>query len=74
MTEKKWELVACHDCSGHGLVSSYTFDGGDFQGADECDTCMGSGRLWCSPKGALANWPGGRFVGRMSVTSTESQP
>jgi len=61
---KTWTKVQCWNCGGHGLVSSYTADGSDFLGADECDTCCGSGRIFRSPRGALARWPGGPFVGR----------
>lgn len=61
-----WRVVSCSACGGHGLVSKYTIDGSDFEGADECGVCMGSGRIWATPKGALARWPGGPFVGRLS--------
>jgi DnaJ-class molecular chaperone len=63
----KWKTLHCWDCGGHGLVSAYTADGSDFLGAAECGTCGGSGRIYRSPKGALAQWPGGPFVGRESA-------
>lgn len=59
-----WTQIQCSSCDGHGLASSY--GGGDFLGADECCDCNGSGYIWRSPKGALAQWPGGPFVGRES--------
>jgi len=62
----KWTEIKCHDCEGHGQRSSYTIDGGDFMGADECGTCNGSGRIFQSAGGVLAQWPGGPFVGRLS--------
>ena len=59
-----WEKIKCHSCDGHGLVSSHT--GGNLDGPDECRTCWGSGSIWRSPKGALAKYPGGPFVGRVA--------
>jgi len=63
-----WTRIACDSCSGHGQVSSYTFGGGDFNGPDECRDCGGSGHIWRSRKGALAQYPGGPFVGREKVS------
>lgn len=60
----KWTQRRCDSCGGHGQVSSYTIDGGDFNGADECRDCNGSGVIWRSPKGSLAQYPGGPFIGR----------
>jgi hypothetical protein len=60
-----WRQIKCVDCSGHGLVSGYTADGGDFTGADECRTCAGRGSVWLSAKGVLALYPGGPFLGRL---------
>lgn len=61
-----WREIVCWDCGGHGQSSSYSIDGGDFLGADECRTCNGSGRVFRSPKGRFAQWPGGPFVGTES--------
>jgi hypothetical protein len=58
-----WRQIKCVDCGGHGLVSGYTADGGDFTGADECRTCAGSGSVWVSSRGALARYPGGFVPG-----------
>jgi hypothetical protein len=38
--------------------------GEDFYGEKECRDCNGTGNLFRSPKGALAKYPGGPFVGR----------
>jgi hypothetical protein len=46
--------------------SGYTADGGDFTGAEECRACAGSGSVWVSAKGVLAQYPGGPFLGRTS--------
>ena len=61
-----WKEIKCWSCDGHGQVSSYAADGSDFLGAAECGTCDGSGRLFQSPRGSIARWPGGPFVGRLS--------
>jgi len=58
-----WSTDRCHDCGGHGLVSDYG-DGEDFYGAKECKTCGGKGYLFVSPKGKLAEYPGGPFRGQ----------
>jgi hypothetical protein len=63
---KRWTELSCWGCSGHGQRSAYTIDGGDFMGADECGTCNGSGRLFRTDAGAVAQWPGGPFVGRLT--------
>lgn len=59
-----WTQQKCHDCSGHGLISDYSYDGHEFEGPAECRTCNGTGTIWRSPKGSLAQYPGGRFVGK----------
>ena len=64
---RTWRQIKCADCSGHGLVSSYTADGSDFTGADECRACAGSGSVWVSAKGTLALYPGGPFRGRLGA-------
>lgn len=60
----RWVIQECFDCSGLGQVSSYTYGGMDFNGPEECRTCNGSGTIYRSPKGSLAQWPGGPFIGR----------
>lgn len=62
--KRGWKQMRCDLCGGHGQKSSYSIDGGDFMGADECRDCNGSGLIWRSPKGALAQYPGGPFIGR----------
>lgn len=62
----KWTETKCGLCGGHGQCSSYTINGGDFLGADECRGCNGSGRIFVSEKGAMAQWPGGPFIGRLT--------
>jgi DnaJ-class molecular chaperone len=61
-----WTEIRCWDCGGHGQVSSYTADGGDFLSADECRTCNGSGGVFRSAAGVLVQYPGGPFLGRES--------
>lgn len=62
----KWKEQSCGLCGGHGQRSGYSIDGGDFLGADECRDCNGSGRIFVSDKGVVAQWPGGPFIGRLS--------
>lgn len=52
-----WVPLECHVCGGHGLVAGY-------DGPDECRVCEGSGHLWRSAKGIIAQYPGGPFRGR----------
>jgi hypothetical protein len=61
-----WTEIQCWGCGGHGQCSSYAADGSDFLGATECRTCNGSGRVFRSARGVLAQWPGGPFLGRES--------
>ena len=56
-----WTKESCVECGGHGLVSSYSFD--DFEGAQDCHVCDGSGAIFVSDKNRLAKWPGGPFLG-----------
>ena len=58
-----WTPEQCWNCGGHGVVSVYSYGGGDFEGAGSCNTCGESGTLWRSPKGRLAMYPGGPFRG-----------
>jgi hypothetical protein len=61
MTE--WTQVGCAHCGGHGLVQGpWSALAGD--GPDECRFCNGNGAVWRSPKGRLASYPGGPFIGR----------
>lgn len=56
-----WKRTRCYNCDGHGIVASYSCN--DFEGADECNICAGSGSIAISPKDRLAKWPGGPFLG-----------
>ena len=58
-----WRTSKCVNCRGYGVVSSYTFDGSDFLGAKECRNCGGSGVVYISPQGRIADYPGGCFRG-----------
>lgn len=59
-----WRQIKCDRCWGHGLVAHYSL--GDFEGASECDLCKGQGHLCVSPKGRLALYAGGQFIGQVS--------
>ena len=61
-----WKKIQCSSCGGHGLVSSYTLDGSDFLGAEECSDCRGAGVVFVSTKGTIAQYPGGPFLGRLT--------
>lgn len=63
--ERNWKPIECVNCGGSGQVSSYTFGGTDFLGAEECDNCAGSGKEWVHKSGAIAAYPGGPFTGHM---------
>lgn len=67
MEIRGWKQIDCIDCGGGGQVSAYTPDGRDFEGAEECKTCHGVGKIWRSPKGKLAKFPGGRFLGSVAT-------
>lgn len=67
--KKGWTQIQCVGCSGHGLVSAYSAGGADFEGAAECHECNGSGVNWRSPKGAVAQYPGGPFIGREKASA-----
>ena len=63
-----WTRKPCGSCRGYGLVSDYG-NGEDFYGAKECDDCCG-GTYWRHDStGTLAEWPGGRLLGREGVTA-----
>ncbi len=63
----EWRIVKCDECDGRGVVSSYTLGGTDFEGAKVCPTCRGNGQLYITPTGRIAQYPGGRFVGRATT-------
>jgi RecJ-like exonuclease len=58
-----WRTIPCDRCNGHGVVAVYSAS--DFDGADFCPLCGGSGETWVSPKGRIADYPGGPFRGRV---------
>ena len=62
--ELEWKRVKCSVCDGYGVVSDYR--SGDFDGAMECLSCN-SGYYWISPKGRIAEYPGGLFLGRLPM-------
>jgi len=53
-----WKYIERYSCDGFGVVDGY--DAGPL----ECKVCGGLGHLWRSPKGRLADYPGGPFRGR----------
>ena len=57
----RWRRTACQECNGTGLVVHYV--GVDFEGADDCSRCWGSGSAYVSEGGAIARYPGHEFVG-----------
>lgn len=62
-----WTQVVCVSCGGSGLVQGHISRmAGD--GPDECRDCGALGHVWRSPKGRIASWPGGPFVGRERVS------
>lgn len=66
-----WHKIKCGTCDGHGMVSKYTYDGSDFEGPEECGDCWGQGSIWISPKGRLALYPGGPFLGSVQKKAAE---
>jgi hypothetical protein len=71
--KKMWKEISCYACGGHGQVSGYTMDGSDFTGAEECDLCNGSGLVFISKGGAIAQYPGGPFIGRLTKQEMTQQ-
>jgi hypothetical protein len=61
----KWKTIQCSTCGGHGMVARYSCN--DFEGAEECGDCGGKGHIYQSDKGVLAEYPGGPFIGRISL-------
>ena len=73
----RWRTFTCGSCRGHGVVSGYAGDG-EFIGPVDCDGCN-MGEVYVSENDRLAEWPGGRFLGRWpgkfaEVGSQESVP
>lgn len=60
-----WRKVTCYACGGHGQVPDYG-RGRDFYGPKECERCNGSGDVSISSGGAIAQWPGGPLIGRLT--------
>jgi hypothetical protein len=58
------QRINCLTCHGHGLVCDYR--GSDFNGADPCPDCGGTGSVTVYGSGRLAAYPGGPFVGSLS--------
>jgi hypothetical protein len=54
-----WRRERCSSCDGHGVVSSYGWDG-DFLGPEECRHCA-NGVYWRTPRGRYVLYPGGPF-------------
>ncbi len=60
---KNWIFEQCTICLGYGIVGDYG-KGDDFYGDIECSSCRGKGHIWISPKGRIADYPGGPFRGQ----------
>ena len=63
--KKRYKEIACHGCSGKGVVSSYSHD--DFLGPEECKICGGSGMLKLYESGTICSFDG-KFQGRLVLT------
>lgn len=51
---KGWKMIPCpNDCQQR-------------MNRDDCPNCKGSGLMWISPKGRIADYPGGPFRGQLS--------
>ena len=57
----RWRKFTCDSCRGTGVVSAYSAS--DFLGVDDCKACN-TGEVYVSENDRLAEWPGGRFLGR----------
>jgi len=64
-----WHTEKCTACYGTGQVSDYSAC--DFEGPKECGHCWGSGNIWISPKGRIALYPGGPFLGSIGAKELE---
>lgn len=63
-----WRMKRCATCRGSGTTFVEGF------GVDHCDTCRGDGSYWVSPKGRIADYPGGPLrgsVGKEPAVSKE---
>ena len=58
----RWRKFTCDSCCGTGVVSGYA-DDGEFIGPVDCKACN-TGEVYVSENDRLAEWPGGRFLGR----------
>lgn len=59
----KWKRLQCDKCDGKGIVAGCY---GSEPTPEECRSCNGSGTIWKSPKGSIAQYPGGPFLGRIT--------
>lgn len=56
-----WYRIKCYGCRGYGVVNAGYLE----VVPAECSECNGCGSLWKHKEsGAIAQWPGGPFVGR----------
>lgn len=53
--------ISCARCDGAGYRTVWSFG---VKEPDECPDCGGSGRNWQYPRGAIAAYYGGPFIGR----------
>ena len=60
MRQKGWRVATCSMCRGTGLKWSYEV------GAVDCRHCN-NGVVYISPKGRLALYPGGPFLGSTAL-------
>lgn len=65
-----WRKVDCARCNGHGVVAVYSSN--DFEGPAFCPKCGGSCEIWLSPRGGLAEYPGGKFLGSRADYAQEN--
>lgn len=68
LTEARGRFVECTLCGGAGLRSVWSFG---VKEPDECPDCGGSGLNWQYPRGAIASYYGGPFIGRAALTAQE---
>ena len=69
---KGWKPIRCSSCNGLGVVAVYSAY--DFEGPGECRECGGAGQIWISPKGHLAQYPGGRWRGSLPKAERVNSP
>ncbi len=58
----------CALCGGKGWRTVWSFG---VKEPDECPDCGGSGLNWQYPRGAIASYYGGPFIGRAALTAQE---